>query len=282
MKPEPPLLLSIAGSDCSSGAGIQADLKTFHSLGGYGLTVLTCVVAEVPGKVVSFQALEPSLVQDQLEVLLKNYPVAAIKTGMLSSSAIIERVAEVLGNLEKPIPLVIDPVMIASSGDALLALDAVEKYFSHLFPLATLITPNLDELTFLAKASKTPSSFKEMQELGHALRKIIGKPLLLKGGHLHSEEAIDLLVMPEGEEEIFLAKRLEEGETHGSGCTYSAAITAALGQGYPLVPAISLAKKFITQAIAQAHRWGSLRALRQVLDPNDLGINSREGGHKLL
>src|SRR6516165_425158 len=140
-----PVALTIAGSDCSAGAGIQADLKTFTALGVYGLTAVSCVVAEVPRKVSRIEPVAPTIVREQIEVLLKNFPVGAIKTGLLCSAEIVSAVAQSIQHNKKkaarPIPFVIDPVMIATSGDNLLGPGAVEFYKNKLFPLATLITP---------------------------------------------------------------------------------------------------------------------------------------------
>lgn len=262
---QPSVALSIAGSDCSAGAGIQADLKTFHSLGCYGLTAVTCVVAEVPGNVVSIQAIKAEIVRDQIALLLKTYPITALKTGMLFSEPIIAAVAEVLGNFKNSPLLVVDPVMIASSGDALLEPDAIKAYHEYLFPLATLITPNLDELGFLAGSEKKIMSLAAMKEQGDQVLQKIKKPLLLKGGHLQGEEAIDLLLLEDGSEEKFSLPRLKLAETHGTGCTYSAAITASLAQGKSLSESIAIAKKFVTQALRNAHQWSSVRALRQTV-----------------
>ena len=262
----PPIVLSIAGSDCSGGAGIQADLKTFGVFGCYGLTVVTAVVAEVPGNVRSIQPITPELVRDQLTILLETFPVAAIKTGMLFSRAIIDAVAEVLGNCKQPPPLIIDPVMVASSGDALLEPDALMAYREKLFPLATLITPNLDELALLAgiKISEL-TSLEAMIATGKKLMSELGVPLLLKGGHLQDEAATDVLLALDSAEEFFTAPFLRNRETHGTGCTYSAAIAAGLAQGESPSKAVSQAKEFITQAIAKGHQWPGVAALNQSL-----------------
>src|SRR5438128_2624623 len=140
-----PVALTIAGSDSSAGAGIQADLKTFHALGIYGLTAVTCVVAEIPGKVCCIQPVDLEIVRAQIEVLASNFQIAAIKTGLLCSGDIISTVAEAIADFAPDIPLIVDPVMIATSGDALLDRDAIKIYQEALFPRATLITPNLDE-----------------------------------------------------------------------------------------------------------------------------------------
>jgi hydroxymethylpyrimidine/phosphomethylpyrimidine kinase len=257
-----PVVLTIAGSDSSCGAGAQADLKTFGSLGCHGLTVITCIVAETPGRVRSIQAVRSDIVRDQLEVLLAAYPVAAIKTGMLFSTPIIRVVAEVLGAMKKRPPLVIDPVMVASSGDPLLKPGSVAAYRRLLFPLATLLTPNLDELAILTGAM--PKSLPGMRNAGKQLTASTGLSVLLKGGHLKGRMATDLLLMPDWQEHQYSAPFVRGVETHGTGCTYSAAIVAGLAQGLPLPKAVGLAKKFITRAIGGSMKWGKVSALDQV------------------
>jgi hydroxymethylpyrimidine/phosphomethylpyrimidine kinase len=257
-----PIVLSIAGSDSSCGAGAQADLKTFSSLGCHGLTAVTCIVAETPGKVRSIQAVRPEIVRDQLEVLLESYPVAAIKTGMLFSVPIIRAVAAVLAGLKKLPSLVIDPVMVASSGDPLLKSGAVAAYGRLLFPMATLITPNLDELGMLTGLK--PASLDEMLAAGKRLTAGTGASVLLKGGHLRSKTATDILLAPDWRQWSYSAPFVRGIETHGTGCTYSAAIAAGLARGLPLSKAVGEAKKFITRAIKGSHRWRKVTALDQV------------------
>jgi hydroxymethylpyrimidine/phosphomethylpyrimidine kinase len=257
-----PVVLTIAGSDSSCGAGAQADLKTFSSLGCHGLTAITCIVAETPGKVRSIQSVKPEIVRDQLEVLLAAYPVAAIKTGMLFSTPIIRVVAGVLSSIKKLPPLVVDPVMVASSGDSLLKGDALTAYEKHLFPLATLITPNLDELGILTGFH--PTSLNEMRTAGKRLAAATGSAILLKGGHLKGSTATDILLTSDWEEREYSAPFIKRVETHGTGCTYSAAIAAGLAKGLPLPKAVAGAKKFITRAIRDSLRWGEIQALDQV------------------
>ncbi len=264
-----PIVLTIAGSDSSCGAGAQADLKTINALGCHGLTAITCIVAEAPGEVRAIQAVRPEIVGDQLAVLFANYPIAAIKTGMLFSMPIIRVVAEVLSGMKKLPPLVVDPVMVASSGDPLLKAGAIAAYRKHLFPLATLITPNLDELALLTNSQ--PKSVATMRDAGKQLTATTGTAVLLKGGHLSGESATDVLLMPDWEEWEYGApfiKKLPRGATHGTGCTYSAAIASGLAKGLPLRGAVAEAKKFITQAIAGSLRWHagkkSIAALDQV------------------
>jgi len=251
-----PVALTIAGSDSSAGAGIQADLKTFTALGVYGLTAVTCVVAEVPRKVARIEPVTARMVREQIEVLLKNFPVGAIKTGLLCSAEIVCAVAQTIRNSgKKParsIPFVIDPVMIATSGDNLLESEAVEAYENNLFPLATLITPNLDEAALLLETAINDR--RQMEAAAIALTKKYHASILLKGGHLRGDNAIDLL-FHRGKLTEFAARFVRDVETHGTGCTYSAAITAGLASGYSLEQAIRRAKKFVTESIKQRFQW---------------------------
>ena len=253
-----PVALTVAGSDCSAGAGIQADLKTFTALGVYGLTAVTCIVAEVPRKVSRIEPVTARVVREQIEVLLKNFRVGAIKAGLLCSAEIVCAVAQTIQDGEKAaarsIPFVVDPVMIATGGDNLLEPEAVEAYENKLFPLATLITPNLDEAALLLET--TINDRKQMENATKALAKKYGVSILLKGGHLRANNAIDLL-FHHGELTEFTAPYVWGVETHGTGCTYSAAITAGLASGFSLEKAIKRAKRFVTESIKRHFRWGS-------------------------
>jgi len=254
----PPIALTIAGSDSSAGAGIQADLKTFTALDVYGLTAVTCVVAEVPRKVSRIEPVTARMVREQIEVLLENLGVGAIKTGLLCSAQIVSAVAQTLQDARKKaprsIPLVVDPVMIATSGDNLLEPKAVEAYKNTLFPVATLITPNLDEAALLLEA--TIANRRQMASAAKALAKKFRASILLKGGHLQGDNAIDLL-FHQGELTEFSAPFVRGVETHGTGCTYSAAITAGLASGFSLEQAIKRAKNFVTESIKRRFRWKS-------------------------
>jgi len=254
----PPAALTIAGSDSSAGAGIQADLKTFTALGVYGLTAVTCIVAEVPRKVSRIEPVTARMVREQIEVLLKNFRVGAIKTGLLCSAEIVCAVAQTIQNGKKKaarsIPLIVDPVMIATSGDNLLEPKAVEGYKNKLFPLATLITPNIDEAALLLET--TIANRRQMASAAKALAKKYHASILLKGGHLRGDNAIDLL-FHQGELREFSAPFVRGVETHGTGCTYSAAITAGLASGFSLEQAIKRAKKFVTESIKRRFRWQS-------------------------
>jgi hydroxymethylpyrimidine/phosphomethylpyrimidine kinase len=250
--------LSIAGSDSSAGAGIQADLKTFSALGIYGLTAVTCIVAEIPGKVSRIEPVSAKIVREQIEVLAKSFPIAAIKTGLLCSSEIVSAVGKALRHISRmfaaPIPLVIDPVFVATSGDPLLEPAAIETYEKELFPLATLITPNLNEAARLLGIKIKDR--RSMRVAGKEFEKKFKIAILLKGGHLSGDQAVDLL-FSNGKVVEFSAPKAFGVATHGTGCTYSAAITAGLAKGLPLEGAITQAKKFVTDSIARHFEWAS-------------------------
>ncbi len=263
-----PIALSVAGSDSSAGAGIQADLKTFSALGIYGLTAVTCTVAEIPGKVSQIEPASARIVREQIEVLAKNFPIAAIKTGLLCSAEIVSAVAKSLRSIDKlfasRIPLVIDPVFVATSGDPLLEPAAIEIYEKELFALASLITPNLGEAQRLL--GTRIKDRRSMHRAGKKLEKRFGTAILLKGGHLAGSRAVDLL-FADGKVIEFSAPFVRGIATHGTGCTYSAAITAGLAKGLSLEDAVRQAKKFVTNAITRHFRWtsrfgGTVQALR--------------------
>ncbi len=255
----PPAVLAVAGSDCSAGAGLQADLKTFQSFDVYGLTAVTCVVAEIPGHVTQIQAVQPDLLTEQLRVLFEGFPIAAVKTGMLYSAPHIEAVAtffEALPAAKRP-PIIVDPVMVATSGDSLLLPDAVAAYRERLFPLATLLTPNLDETAVLLG---TPGEkVTDAQSAAAKLVDIFGVPVLVKGGPQAGtpapEACIDWLLRPGGHCYSVAAPFLPDVRTHGTGCTYSAAITASLARGEELEEAVRSAKAFVWNAIRSYHHW---------------------------
>lgn len=261
-----PVALTIAGSDCCSGAGLQADLKVFSAHRVHGLTAVTCVVSEIPHHVSLIHPVPPDVIADQLRLLLAAYPVAVVKTGMLYNAEIIHLTADAL--LAVPAArrpkLVVDPVMIATSGDPLITPDAIAAYQEILFPLASLITPNLDEAGVLLgrRLSKTADLPAAAAEL-HARH---GCAVLLKGGHLKTAEATDLLQDDRGTLTLS-APYIKGFSTHGTGCTYSSAIAAQLALGKSLRPACRSAKRFITRAIAESLTWGQgskkVQALRQ-------------------
>ena len=254
-----PVYLSIAGSDCSSGAGIQADLKAGFALGCYPLTAVTCVVSEVPGKVEGIVAMEPSFVADQVRICLQHFPVAAIKTGMLYSPEIVRAVTAELQDYTGPI--VVDPVMIATAGEPLILQAAINVYEQSLMPRTTLLTPNLDELQRLLGTEENISTADELQQAANVLAERYNCAVLAKGGHLNGNTCTDILVMRDGTAHRWSHPRTMGISTHGTGCTLSSAVAAHLAMGQELVPAVENALRYITKAIATSHKLGQLWAV---------------------
>jgi hydroxymethylpyrimidine/phosphomethylpyrimidine kinase len=243
-----PVVLTIAGSDNSGGAGLQADLKTFTTLGVYGTSAVTCVVAEHPGRVLNITPLPPARVADQIRLVLEAFPVAAIKTGMLYSAEIIAAIEKALAPaLARGVPLVIDPVMVASSGKVLLRRDGIAA-LKRFAARATLITPNRDEAALLWGQKITNLQTLSEAALGLA-QKLKGPAILAKGGHLRGKHAVDVLAFPEGRVNEFGVPRIPGADPHGTGCTYSAAITAGLAKSLTVSEAVTLGKAFITWAL---------------------------------
>ncbi len=240
-----PVALTIAGSDSGGGAGIQADLKTFAALGTHGTSVITCVTAQNPRAVLGVAACGPSIVLSQMQAVFDVLPPQAVKTGMLYSSRIIREVAGFLRCI-RPV-LVVDPVMVSTSGARLLERAAVRAFCQELAPLATVLTPNLQEAEVL-----TSGKIDSAEDLRRAARKLyerFGCAVLAKGGHLSGfRDAVDIFY--DGRNELLLSARFVRGvNTHGTGCTYSAAIAAYLARGAALVDAVRRGKEFITGAI---------------------------------
>jgi len=250
-----PTALTIAGSDSSGGAGIQADLKTFASLGVHGASAITCVTAQNPGRVRSLQACDPGIVRQQIEAVFEELPPAAVKTGMLFSSEIVRVVVDFFQGRKRP-PLIVDPVMAATSGARLLQPSAVAALERELIPLATLVTPNLEEAAILIGGR--PASVEEMRSAAREIQSLYGCAALVKGGHLRGgKEAVD--VFNDGRIELLLTAPLVKGiSTHGTGCAFSAAIAGCLALGGDLPRAVQRAKQYVTGAIA-----GSLKAGRR-------------------
>ena len=240
--------LTIAGSDSSGGAGIQADLKTFAALGVHGTSVVTCITAQNPKRVLGIEACSRAMVRKQLEAVFAEMRPAAAKTGMLYLAEIIEVVAEYFRRL-RGVPLVVDPVMVATSGNRLLKPAAVRILRGRLLPLAALVTPNLAETAVLT--GKMPKDIEDMRGAAREIYESFGCAVLVKGGHLpRTKEAADIFF--DGRNELLLTAPFVAGiRTHGTGCTYSAAITAQLALGLNLPAAVTIAKGYITQAIAQ-------------------------------
>jgi hydroxymethylpyrimidine/phosphomethylpyrimidine kinase len=248
-----PIALTIAGSDSGGGAGVQADLKTFTALGCHGTTAITCVTAQNPKGVSCIQRIRPDIVRKQIEAVFAELPPRAVKTGMLFSTEIIRTVAEIFAQGKRP-PLIVDPVMVATSGAVLFKPSAISALKSQLLPLATLVTPNLDEAKLLV--GRNLSTVEHLKHAALELHERHGCAVLLKGGHLNlRSEAID--VFYDGDVMCELkARRVKGVSTHGTGCTYSAAIAAHLAHGRKLFDAVQLAKAFITAAISESYKAG--------------------------
>lgn len=239
--------LTIAGSDSGGGAGIQADLKTFAALRVYGTTVITAVTAQNTCRVAAFEAVSTALVKQQIEAVLEDIGAGAIKTGMLANSGIIETVAETLKRYH-PGPLVVDPVMVAQSGDRLLEPEAIAALQEKLLPLATVVTPNLDEASILA--GQPVETVKDMRQAARKIFSLGPAWVLVKGGHLAGAMVTDLLYDGAGFH-VFSSPRLPVKNTHGTGCTYAAAITANLAKGASVPASVEQGRDYLLEALAQ-------------------------------
>jgi hydroxymethylpyrimidine/phosphomethylpyrimidine kinase len=236
-------VLSIAGSDSGGGAGIQADLKTFAALGCYGMTAITALTAQNTLGVSGIHGVPPEMLKAQLSAVLDDIGVDAVKIGMLHAPEIVRTVAWALKHY-KVERVVLDPVMVATSGDRLIAPDTVQVLVEELFPLATVVTPNLDEAALLLDRAIISAS--ELETAARDLLALGASAVLLKGGHLPGDEVTDLLVSGDGPAQPRIASR----NTHGTGCTLSSAIAAYLALGDPLDQAVAKARRYILQAIA--------------------------------
>ena len=244
--------LTIAGSDSGGGAGIQADLKTFAAHGVYGTSAVTVVTAQNTHGIRMAAALNPALVQAQIEAVLDDFPVAAVKTGALGNSRVIEVVARALEG--RNLPLIVDPVMLAKSGDPLLEDDALAAMKALLFPLATLVTPNLPEAE--RRLDLPAGHLSEPDAVQALVRRPAPFPMLLKGGHGTGKQLDDHLLLP-GLTQSFTSVRQFTRHTHGTGCTLSAAITANLALGLALPLAVEYARGYVQSAIREAPGLGS-------------------------
>ena len=248
-------VLSIAGSDCSAGAGIQADLKSIHANGGYALTVPTALTAQNSQGVQNVFTVPALQVKSQLESLISDYQIDAIKIGMLVNTKTIEIVVNLLQTLPK-VPVVLDPILLSSSGKPLLEKAAVNKLINELFPLVTLITPNLPELNKLLDLSTEESYQGNQSEIREILAKLQNREwpnCLLKGGHSSEEKANDYLLLPKTDAIHTLSSaRIQTQHNHGTGCTLSSAIATHLASGHDLPTATKLAKEYLFKTLKTA------------------------------
>jgi hydroxymethylpyrimidine/phosphomethylpyrimidine kinase len=243
------IALTIAGSDSSGGAGIQADLKTFAALGVYGASAITALTAQNTQGVDDVLVVPPDFVARQIKVVARDLEIGAVKIGMLATAEIVRAVAEQLDALPR-LPVVLDPVMVAASGDVLLDEDAIETLRAALLPRATLITPNLPEAAKLLGGGEAKDE-GGMRAQAEALRRLGAGAALIKGGHAEEPEAVDILVDAEGEVRL-AAPRIETRHTHGTGCTLSSAVAAELAKGASLREAVTRAKAYVTAALERA------------------------------
>ncbi|MEP7354615.1 MAG: bifunctional hydroxymethylpyrimidine kinase/phosphomethylpyrimidine kinase [Acidobacteriota bacterium] len=250
-----PIALTIAGSDPSGGAGIQADLKTFHRFQVYGEAAISLITVQNTRGVTRVEVLSPELVRQQIEAVLQDIPPNAVKTGALGNRAVVEAVAEALTESVRGrgLPLVVDPVMMSSQGESLLDPDAKQAMIERLLPITFVFTPNLDEATALVgfpikDLGLAKRAAKVLLEMGP-------RNILIKGGHFPGD-AIDLLLLENGDFRLLTAEKIDSRHTHGTGCTYSAAITAGLASGASLLDSATAAKLFITKAISSAPGLG--------------------------
>ncbi|MEL7213177.1 MAG: bifunctional hydroxymethylpyrimidine kinase/phosphomethylpyrimidine kinase [Pseudomonadota bacterium] len=243
-----PNILSIAGSDPSGGAGIQADIKAISANGGYAMAAITGLTAQNTTGVQGVAMVAADMIAQQIASLRTDIDIHAVKIGMLGDATTIETVAQSLDGLTAPI--VLDPVMVAKGGDRLLAAEAVDALRTHLLPMASLITPNLPEAADLLEQPEA-TTLSQMHDQAQALLKLNCKAVFLKGGHLQDADATDLLVTPDSTTEL-PAKRTLTRNTHGTGCTLSSALATQMGHGHPLPEAAQRTKAYITAAIAAA------------------------------
>ncbi len=263
-----PVVLSIAGSDSSGGAGIQADLKTFSALGVYGATAITAITAQNTQGVHAQFALSPRLVHDQIIAVVDDLQPSFVKIGMLSNVDIVEAVAEALSKYS--IPLILDPVMVSSTGHRLLSVDAQEVVKSRLLPMSLLVTPNIPEMEALTNISV--DTYEHKVQAAKSLFEYGAKAILLKGGHEEGEQKSDILFtssQSEIETTIFTSETIHTRNTHGTGCTLSSAIAAFMARGCSVVEAIDKAKRFVTETI----RCGSDMVIGRGIGPVNHGFN---------
>ncbi|PKB14765.1 hydroxymethylpyrimidine/phosphomethylpyrimidine kinase [Novosphingobium kunmingense] len=270
----PPRILSIAGSDSSGGAGIQADIKTITVLGGYAMTAITALTAQNTLGVQAVRHIDGDFILQQIASCVEDIGCDAIKIGMLGTEEMVRHVAAALVLLpevgarsaagfakgSKPpglerFPIVLDPVMVATSGSLLTSSDTIEAMKSRLFPIATLLTPNLPELGVLTGTE--PRTLAEMQAAAASLAGQYSVAVLAKGGHLEGDRLVDLLVQPDGHSLAFEGTRIDTPHTHGTGCTLSSAIATHLGRGLPLAEAIDRARLYVRSALRAAPGFGS-------------------------
>ena len=251
----PPRILAIAGSDSSGGAGIQADIKTITMLGGYAMTAITAVTAQNSVGVQAIAPISGEMVAAQIRSCIDDIGVDTIKIGMLHDLDILAHVMTALESIDPAVPVVLDPVMIATSGAALITPETTAELREKLFPRATLVTPNLPELEYLTGLNIPTTG--AIEQAAHSIAQAHQCHVLAKGGHTDDARIIDILVAPDGTVLHFDHRRIATPHTHGTGCTLSSAIATVLGHGQPLEHAVRLARNFVFRAIEHAPGFGA-------------------------
>lgn len=247
-------VLIVAGSDSGGGAGIQADVKAVTALGGYAATAITALTAQNTEGVFGIHEVPTDFIAQQMRVVLEDIGADCIKTGMLASTAVIDTVADALERYAPAVPLVVDPVMVAKGGAALLAEDAVETLKRRLLPRATVVTPNAPEAAKLSGIAVTNRA--EMRDAARIILGLGPQAVLIKGGHLEGRMVHDLLALADGSELMFINERLDTRHTHGTGCTLASAIAAGLAAGMALPDAVARARHYVRKAIELAPGLG--------------------------
>lgn len=244
-------VLTIAGSDSGGGAGIQADLKTFSAFGTYGLSVITAITAQNTMGVTGVEVIDSSLVEKQLDAVFQDIRIDAVKIGMVANQECIQVIAQKLQQYQPNI-VIVDPVMVSTTGSLLLEQNAVDALKQNLFPLATLITPNLYEAAVLLQTER--ENLEDFHQVAQQLKALTSGEVLVKGGHApKGEQVTDVLSTGD----VFTKERIETPHTHGTGCSLSSAIAASMAKGNSLVSAIQEAKEFVTEGLRQAYSIGS-------------------------
>ncbi|MEM4494821.1 MAG: bifunctional hydroxymethylpyrimidine kinase/phosphomethylpyrimidine kinase [Candidatus Caldarchaeum sp.] len=268
-------VLTVAGSDSGGGAGIQADLKTFAALGVHGMSAITCITAQNTEAVTAIHQVPAEIVREQIRVVAYDIGVDAVKTGMLFSEEIIESVADELSGMK--VPLVVDPVAVAKSGAPLLKPNAVEALVKRLLPLATVVTPNINEAKLLTNMDI--DSIEEMEEAAHRIADMGPEAVVVKGGHLPSETTTDILLYA-GNIYRFVADKIHTRNTHGTGCVFASAIAAYLAKGWKIPQAVQNAQKFVNEAIKRGlsigHGYGPVNPTGAVYENSEKMVALRQ------
>jgi len=269
-----PVAMTVAGSDSGGMVGMQADMLTFAANGVYGVAAMTCVTAQTPEGIAQVEFLDPDFVIKQAEELGRYFPIKAAKTGLLFKQAVIEKVADFFSR-NSDIKLVVDPVMVASNGDRIISEEAIEAYKERLLPLATVITPNLDEAEILA--GRSLDSPKEFADAAKEMSSQWGATVYLKGGHLKGQTLYDVVHEPEGESRSFTQERIQLIDTRGSGCSLSACVASQLAKGSDAIQAIEQARKYLRQGMERPVYLSGKRFINHF--PNSTATAAQKSEH---